>query len=447
MKKIISLSLLLVTFFSIKNLALAQDTIDSSSGVSAPSDMVAPYYPPDGSEPGFLGQDHNYTVVFRGNGEAVVSARIVFTNKTDKALNEIKLRVPGVVPKEFSIYQVFKQGYCMRYEVSKCSEYSEPNYYESYWGESKYQKAKYELDVDTLKITLPTSIAVNKSGAFFIYFRTFGYAKKNLFGAYQYVFESLQAEEDIRNLRIGISTDSDLILRGVKGEIDYRFEEPAVANLESSGADVSAQKSVAIDRYVGQIGQGKIIKTASNLASLESYTVKGAYAGNRLKLYGKEITIIFASLVLVFLVFAFIARTVFKKFKKGEKPSGTKDEKANYPSEKVKLLLINSALSFLSSLLITGYTFAVYFIGRVLLDLVGYQYEALLIIFLVIISIVIYLVLFLALPIYLGFKKKVGWAIVTLLLTVLWLLFYLVVSIIIVFIFNNPVSSRPVYPL
>ena len=49
-------------------------TVDSSEGVSKES-LIAPdtLYPPyPGSEPGFLGQDHSYSVVFRGNGEAVV---------------------------------------------------------------------------------------------------------------------------------------------------------------------------------------------------------------------------------------------------------------------------------------------------------------------------------------------------------------------------------------
>src|SRR3990172_5741276 len=85
-----------------------------SSGAS--SQMIAPDFVPlyPGGEPGFLGQDHAYTVVFRGNGEAVVSARVVLTNKGEEPLSEISLRVPFVEPKDVFVYQVIREKRCAR---------------------------------------------------------------------------------------------------------------------------------------------------------------------------------------------------------------------------------------------------------------------------------------------------------------------------------------------
>ena len=111
-----------------------------SSGAS--SQMIAPDFVPPypGGEPGFLGQDHAYTVVFRGNGEAVVSARVVLTNKGETPLSEISLRVPKMEPKDVFVYQVIREKQCARYGISVydpatrtypqvCEEYADPDYY------------------------------------------------------------------------------------------------------------------------------------------------------------------------------------------------------------------------------------------------------------------------------------------------------------------------------
>ena len=109
----------------------------------------------------------------------------------------------------------------------------------------------------------------------------------------------MKADDDIRNLRVGISTDSDLFLRGAKGEVEYRFEEPALKSIDAAGIG-APQESVAIDRFVKNIGQGRITKTASNLAPLESYKVEGSYAKSKLALYGKELLIFVAVVLAIF---------------------------------------------------------------------------------------------------------------------------------------------------
>ena len=44
--------------------------------------------------PNFFGQDHSYSVTFRGNGEAVISLKVIFSNLTDKPLQKLTFRVP-----------------------------------------------------------------------------------------------------------------------------------------------------------------------------------------------------------------------------------------------------------------------------------------------------------------------------------------------------------------
>jgi hypothetical protein len=54
----------------------------------------------------FFGQDHKYSVIFRGNGEAVVYARIALTNGDEDILRDISFEIPGVDPSEMVIYQI-----------------------------------------------------------------------------------------------------------------------------------------------------------------------------------------------------------------------------------------------------------------------------------------------------------------------------------------------------
>jgi hypothetical protein len=47
--------------------------------------------------PSFLGQDQKYSVVLRGNGEAVVTMRAVVTNLSENEMSTVELRLPSSV--------------------------------------------------------------------------------------------------------------------------------------------------------------------------------------------------------------------------------------------------------------------------------------------------------------------------------------------------------------
>ena len=75
LKKGLVLLLGAVTLLLVPAFSLAQEE-PASSGVAIPD-----IYPLPPTQPGFLGQDHFYTVTFRGNGEAVVALKVALTNK------------------------------------------------------------------------------------------------------------------------------------------------------------------------------------------------------------------------------------------------------------------------------------------------------------------------------------------------------------------------------
>lgn len=451
-------TLSLVAGFLLFNSSINAQVGDPNQSVDEPA-IVPDYFPPNQTEPGFLGQDHNYTVVFRGNGEAVVSAKIAFTNKGETPQSEIKLRIPRVEPKEVFVYQVILQGRCTRYEPAAynpitrtygpqvCAEYQEPSYYNSYWGGARYQKAKTQIDIDTLTVSLPKEVSVNKSGAFFVYFRAFGYAKRNLLGAYNYTFESMTAEDSIRNLQVGISSDSDLYLKGAKGEVSYRLDSATTQSFGKAGV-AAPEANAAFDTFVGQIGYGSINKNASNLAALESYKVEGTYADSRLKLFGKEIAItLFVILLLGTLILLFV-RFIFKRVNKlGSSEVKAGVNKQDGISNTPKMLLVSLGVSFASSIIILFYTILVFFLGNYLNRIISYQFQAVITLLLIVISFVIYSLLLFSPGVYMGVKKSVGWGIATVVITLLWLILYFIVAVFVIFILFGTGSSGPIMPL
>jgi len=399
----------------------------ASSGIAVPD-----IFPIPNPEPGFLGQDHSYSVTFRGNGEAVVSLKVVLTNKAESPLKDVSLRIPKVEPSEIFVYQVLREAACIRYLTDNaCIETQEPDYYGYYWSKSRYQKAKSEISTDTLRITLPQAIAANKSGSFFVYFRALGYAKKNIFGAYKFSFESFQVEDDIRNLTVGISTDSDLVLRGATGDINYRSED-ASTSLKAVGG-IAPAESTAIDTFYNQIGYGSLVKTASSLAPLESYTVSSSYAATRLILYAKEASWgVGIFLGLVFLVVV-VSRILLRKTNSGQ--GGVKT--FSFDS---KSLILSLGVSFGSAALVSGYSVLAILAVGFLTRNIGYDFQAAATILVVVISFAVYALFLFAPGIYLGVKKGIGWGIATVFLTVFWMLVFLGIGLLIYLSLKTPES-------
>lgn len=457
---IFSLFFFACLIFNSASFALEQT---SKAGVAKP-DFIPP---PDGQPTGFFGQDHYYTVTFRGNGEAVVTAKLIFTNLGDKTLTEMALRIPKAYPQEISVYQVIRERGCIRYysppsiqpDIDErpliyppisptpiCQEWQEPDYYGYFYG-GKYQKAQWELRGDTIVVDLPEDLRPNDSTSIVLYYRAFGYAKKTIFGAYKYSFETLKVEDKIRHLSVAINVDADLFLKGAKGKINYRFEE-SFAPLKSIGVDQPVS-SVQFDTLYQQIGQGQMIKTASNLSPLESYTVKGSFADSRLKLYGWQILI---GLLVVWFLAAFVvffAKLMINRWKTREITSKKKTIRGlnlDWMSKGAGPFFVVLGASFLSSFLILIYTLFLFFVGRLLTSVYYYQFGTIILILLIIISVGIYALLLFGPAIFIWIKKGSGWGILSFFLTIAWLVFYLVVVFLILFILSARYPG-PIVPM
>ena len=430
---------------------------------------VPPYPYPTSSPTGnpIFGQDHSYSVVFRGNGEAVVTLKVAFSNTTSSALSRLYLRIPKVEPKEILAYQIYKTENCVRYlnnylpspslqyddTSTYCEQWNSVDHFSGYLGDASYYKARTDYNGDTLTIYLPKPVRANGSGSFFVYYRAFGYAKKNIIGAYNYAFETAKVNESIRALRIGISTDSDLFLKDATGVVNYRFEESDLAPLAASAYGV-ALSNPKVTNFVSQIGTGTVTKQATNLASLESYSVKGVFADRQIKLYGKEIFWVLALVVLVLGGGVFIVRFVLRRWHSmkmgGDVSEEPTREVRSKVSNKVGLLrnednvktgIVVAAVTFFSPLLMVIYTLAVIFLSSSrIFSYYGYGTNYLgpiVFIIVVILSIAIYGVLLFFPALYIGLRRGLHWALATFLMTVFWIALYVFVIVLVMALFGN----------
>lgn len=446
-------------FLNIPSSGLAQNGLppptELSTEVIEPAETkIAPeYYPvPDTGPLPFAGENHEYSVVLRGNGEAIITLKAALSNtKTDEELNNVSLRLPSrIVPTDIAVYQIIAQGYCMRYDERqyyplpsgipykysppRCLEYSQPDYY-NYYGGGKYQRAKFEYSGDTLDITLPKPIQSEKSGAFLVYFRAMGFARRNIFGAYKFYFESIKTNNSINNLTVGISPDTDLFIKGGQGEVEYRYgNADAMMKMmktpELKGG--AAMTNPTIDNYISQIGQGSIVKNAANLAPLESYKVSGMYANSRLKLYGKEIVISLTGLLVAVLLILLVARKILKMINQA---TAKKDVKIVQAQDNSTHFLVTLGISFISSVILGGYSIILILLFNYL-NYADYQIAQVVRAAAIIFSFCIYTVGLFIPGLYYGYKKGMGWGVLTVVLTVVWLFIYFVIGIVLVFLFG-----------
>src|SRR3989338_525364 len=438
------------------------------------TESIIPPYPYPTSVPSgnpIFGQDHSYSVVMRGNGEAVVTLKVTFSNVTTSSMNKVYLRVPKVEPREVMVYQIYKPEFCLRYLPNvltpelpvdyyynyynnlNCEQWSSPDYFGGYLGDATFYKARTDYSGDTLTVYLPKSVRPDGSGSFFVYYRAFGYAKKNIVGAYNYTFETLKANESIRSMTVGISVDSDLFLKDAKGGVNYRFEEASLAPLSDAAYGVEL-RNPKVTSFVSQIGSGTVTKTASNLAALESYSVKGVYADRQIKLYGKEILWGLLVVVLFLAGCVFFVRAVYRRLqlrrsnveaaaqaaKPRAKAGGGKAGMLT-GQDYVKTGLVVAVVTFFSPLLMMAYTFAlvllttssnfIYF---------GSNYLGpILFIIILILSIAVYGVLLFFPALYVGLKRGLHWALATFLMTVFWTAFCVLIIVVMISVFNyNP---------
>lgn len=379
---------------------------------------------PSSSSVGLLGQDHAYSVTFRDNGEAVVSLRVTFSNIDRGPLDKLLFQIPKGSPRDVVAFQVRREPFCIRYAPQpyplkpdpsgapppdQCLEYQRPDYFDHWWGQSTYFPAETTVRDSTITVVLPNALSPNESGSVILYYRAVGLTSRTWTGSWAYTFETAKVSDRIRQVQVGISTDNDQLLKGARTQVDYYTSTEGVAasrlSMDSSGAP-----SEQLDRAVQQIGSGKLVKTATDLQPMESYSVRGEYAENIMQLYGLEAVSTLLILMAVFTVVFAAYRFIMRRFGLSSKIRSFK-------------LLKNTAVALLAGLgsaiaigvFSIAVTTAVVFINN---NVVHYQTQILAMLGVFIVVTGVYLFLFLVPAIAVGIRRGlwvgVGTAAVTL---------------------------------
>lgn len=318
-----------------------------------------------------FGQNHFYTVIFRGNGEAITYAKIAVTNSDEKPLTEFAFEMSKVSPTEIVMYQMKLPQECFRYNYSDparpCLEYRDPDYAQQYYyygysnGQAEYQKIQYTKSGNLYRFTLPTSVEPYKSTAIIVAYAAKGYVNESL-GLYKFNFETLKVSSRIQEIRVVVDVDSDLLLKGKRSSVNYNTTGLGMSEL-------AAPKSISsrdLDKVVGSIGSyGPLIKEAKNLAPNESFIVKGEYAASWFRLYLSSILLVLLIVAAIFAGVYFLAKFLKRCGRQNEQfGSETNQQISSQAPPRISMFnLINASAGLLSVILVVGLTYLLQFLG------------------------------------------------------------------------------------
>lgn len=418
------------------------------SVVGAQESLIAPMPPSDNRIP-FLGQDHFYSVVLRGNGEAVVTMKANFSNDTSEDLSQLTFIIPGADAQEVVAYQVIRDKQCARWRSSvlerttldtqatgdealrrrdpNCLEWKDPNYFEYFYGNNQYIKSEVSTKGEAVTVTLPTSIEPTKTGSIVLYYRGMGYAHKTWAGGYTFKFETAKVNTAIKNMQIGMSTDPDWIMSGVDSSIDYGANAKLTLDAAIAPQETGGRANAQFDQIYQQIGYGSLVKSASDLQPNESYTVTGAYAKDSLQLYATNIVV---GTIIVLLFIAVIISALGITLRRMKQASTSGKKLAVTPRDFVVAL----ATGFGSAILMVVYTIFLLVALYLLSSRAGYygnffDIAPFIVIALMLVSAAIYLFLFIVPAIVIGAKRGLWTGVITSLVTIIWLVIFLVIGI------------------
>lgn len=321
----------------------------------------------------FFGQNHFYTVIFRGNGEAIIYAKLAITNPDEKPLTEFSFEVPKASPTEIVMYQMKLPQECARYNynypTSPCLEYRDPGYAQQYYyygysnGQAEYQKIQYTKSGNLYRFTLPTPVEPYKSTAIIVAYAAKGYVSESA-GLYTFNFETLKVPSRIQEVRVAVDVDSDLLLKGKRATVNYG----SLGVARERAASPQSISSRDLDTVVGNIGSyGPIVKEAKNLAPNESFIVKGEYATNWFRLYLGSIVLTLLIVVGIFVGVYFLVKFLKKRgVERGQLGNGVHQQMTPQMTQGIISILsiTNAWASLLSVVLVVGLTYLLNFLGE-----------------------------------------------------------------------------------
>lgn len=335
-----------------------------------------------------------YGVELDGEGDAFVVAVLTFEGlQQGVSLNTVNLEIPGT---RISVYKAIQVPY---------------SYYGGYYP-SQQQNADfitYTLtplsDSTLITLNLKTPIQPNQQTTVVLIYQTQDIATRSLQGL-DFQFQTIKDPNAIiRDVGANVYVPKNMELKGsAKFDIQYK---PSGFAAQTAGA--TALTTTDVSRYISPYYNRPTQYSAQNLDPNESFTVTGTYGDNAVLLYTYEIlgTII----VLVVLAWVFRRFGLVSRIRMTFKPKTTTQQRAQAPravapSPKIEFSWMRVIISgggsgflYVIAALLTQFIFS-------LLQNIGYQFQLLAIVLVIVLFIVPLMALFLP-AIYLA--KNYSW--------------------------------------
>jgi hypothetical protein len=341
------------------------------------------------------------------------------------------LKYPGsLAPTEVAVFQIIKEKQCISYDGpqpmydsgksmdvnTKCLEYQDPNYYD-FWGmNQKYFKAGVTAQNNEIRITLPKPIDPEKSGSYVLFMRTRGLTEKVFGGAFSYHFETMRTDSSIRNLQIGILSDSEMKFKGADAQVYYGAVTNSSVMMEMA-TKRSAFKVLILITMFPRLVRVRFIK-AVVISPGDTYVVDGMYAKSIVSLYLKEALSILGLIILTFIIVIGIVFGISKLRSRTSSPQK--------PVSHMKALILVLTAGFISGLCIAGYTLMLVAISRFLESWYGFtnMFSMLII---AIFSCGVYAFFIFCPTIVAWLKRGWKWGILMFGITLMWVISFLVI--------------------
>lgn len=410
-----------------------------------------------------IGQEHSYDVYVRGNGEALVAARIVVNNTQEQSMETVVMEAPdGVHLSELHAAQELRPPECIeersRYrDDEECQEFRPPDYSNaySYRRNSKFQRISIDEANGAITVELEEAIEPDNNGAFLLSFVTRDFVDTSSFAnAFHFNVKSLKADQRITEANMAVYADTDYRIRGAESDVDYASVTEGSTGLLSASPDRAVESSTLQDfsRRVGK--QGQVTKTAQALAPGDVMEVDGFAARSwwRLNLVKLLIIGLIAAGVVAGLVYWWRRsgtsgrpddehdnnHTPAKRKKESPKTQTTRAKTAHNHS---RLYIISILLGLVSALAVMGVTVLLLNME----DLFSRSSE-LLSILQALAILATYLFVFLAPPIFAGIRYGLRWGLLTVGIGLVWIVL-LVVIISVLFTDSGGSTPPPSRPL
>jgi hypothetical protein len=288
--------------------------------------LVAPLGAPVAAQNTSLirGQTHEYDVHFRGNGEAIIVAKVVFENTAEESKDTIQLGIEGDLS-ELYIAQLIREPMCEQYDYSNrrstappqgsitpdqnndepvCLKYSEltPNSFLYDSRSFEYEDVVPVAENGNYSVELPKPVEPGSAGALLVVFASKSYASERL-GRVYYDFPTFTAQERITTARVAVTFGDNAQYLSRGGGTDYTASDAAApestaASGIAGGLDIgTASIDTAIRTNIGK--RGAVVEQASSLAPGDVYRVKGFFAMSWWGLYWQRVAVVILGLILV----------------------------------------------------------------------------------------------------------------------------------------------------